>query len=251
MTAKLVTLLAAGVALWGNDTAATLGAGGLVPVKAPGIAMESEELRISLGEIGVRYKFRNTTDRDVEAIVAFPLPPLNGGDVANIPIRLPAGDPLNFVAFRVTVDGKPVQPRVEVRSYFESVEITAELAKLGIPGAVLDPGITAAVNRLAPPDRQKVTESNWVDCKLTRDGRCWPYWQSRIQYYWTQRFPAGRAVEVAHSYRPVVGGGYLTLSGDPAPVLKPYCGDAKTVAQTDAVRKKHSPKSPDQGALWE
>jgi hypothetical protein len=251
MNAKLLALLAATIGLWANDTAATLGAGGLVAVRAAGIAMESEDLAISLDRVHIRYRFRNTTARDIETIVAFPLPPLNGGDVANIPIHLPKAAALNFVDFRVSANGRSVEPKVEVRGYFENVEITTDLARLKIPAGVLDSGITAAVNRLSSADRAKVTGQNWVDCKLTGDGRCWPYWQSRVQYYWTQRFPANATVELEQSYRPVVGGGVITMTGDPAPIVKAYCGDATTIARVDALRKRHRSPDPDHSPLEE
>jgi hypothetical protein len=119
-------------------------------VQADGIAIEAEDLRLSLHQVSVRYRFRNTTERDVETLVAFPLPPLNGGDLANIPIHLPSGDALNFVGFAVEADGKPVSPQVEVRSYFGDVEITAALRARGIPLSARDvAGVTAAIGRLS------------------------------------------------------------------------------------------------------
>jgi hypothetical protein len=61
-----------------NDTMVTLEAGGLVPVKSSKVAMESERLRISVHRVTVDYVFRNTSDQDVDAVVAFPLPELDG-----------------------------------------------------------------------------------------------------------------------------------------------------------------------------
>src|SRR5437879_375004 len=80
-----------------NDTLVTLGAGGLVPLKSTSVVMESEDLQISASEIRVQYKFRNDSDRDVRAMVGFPLPELDGGDVENSPMHLPSRDSKNFV----------------------------------------------------------------------------------------------------------------------------------------------------------
>ena len=44
---RLAALVAAAAPLFANDTLVTLGAGGLVPLKSAGIAMESEDLQIS------------------------------------------------------------------------------------------------------------------------------------------------------------------------------------------------------------
>jgi hypothetical protein len=73
-----------------NDTMVTLGAGGLIPIKSTEIVMESEDLQVSAHQITVKYVFRNTTHHDVDATVAFPLPPLDGGTVENSPISIPS-----------------------------------------------------------------------------------------------------------------------------------------------------------------
>ncbi|MDD3371796.1 MAG: DUF4424 family protein, partial [Alphaproteobacteria bacterium] len=65
-----------------NDTMVSLGAGGLVPRESPDVSMESEDLDISVREIKIRYVFRNHSSRDIDATVAFPLPPLDGRIVA-------------------------------------------------------------------------------------------------------------------------------------------------------------------------
>src|SRR5215469_1650651 len=100
-----------------NDTLATLGAGGLVPVKSSTIVMESENLHITLHRITVDYVFRNTSNQDVDAVVAFPLPELDGAAIEVSPIELPSKDPTNFLSFKLTVDGKPVSTKVEVRAF--------------------------------------------------------------------------------------------------------------------------------------
>src|SRR5262249_9776697 len=161
--------------------------GGLVPVKSSAIALLSEDLEISTTRITVHYTFRNTGPREENVTVAFPLPEINGGDVANIPINIPSRDPLNFIDFRVVVDGRQVAPAVEVRAFFEDAEITGRLRALGIPLSVLDGNVTAAVRKLAPAERARLERDHWIDCSLTPDGKCWPYWRSRIQFYWTQR----------------------------------------------------------------
>jgi hypothetical protein len=89
-----------------NDTRLTLAAGGLVPLKSTQIAMDSEDLEISVHRVTVTYRFRNQTNTDVDATVGFPLPALDGGDFYNVPVHLPSKDPLNFVALKVTVTAR-------------------------------------------------------------------------------------------------------------------------------------------------
>src|SRR5215469_18653367 len=130
---SVASLLAVSLPAAANDTLATLGAGGLTPLKSSIIVMESEDLEISVHQIAIRYTFRNTSDRDVNEIVAFPLPELAGGLLANSPVRIPSKDPLNFVDFRVLVDGKPVAPKIESSAFVDKSEITADLRSMGVP----------------------------------------------------------------------------------------------------------------------
>lgn len=76
--------------------------------------MESERLRISVHQVNVEYQFRNTGSGDIDAVLAFPLPELDGATVENSAKQLPSKNPVNFVSFKVTVDGKPVSPKLEI-----------------------------------------------------------------------------------------------------------------------------------------
>jgi hypothetical protein len=87
-----VAVFVSAFCLFANDGYVTKGAGGLVPAKSGGIAMESEELAISIHRISVSYVFRNSSGRDIDATVAFTLPVLDGGELDNEPVRLPSTD---------------------------------------------------------------------------------------------------------------------------------------------------------------
>jgi hypothetical protein len=99
-----------------NDSAAGLDGGQLVLKQADSIRMESEDLFLSMKEVRVRYVFRNTGPRDVETIVAFPLPPmpskadLDEGIVGDVTYDPSSDDPLGFVC---RVDGQAVKTKVE------------------------------------------------------------------------------------------------------------------------------------------
>jgi hypothetical protein len=218
-----------------NDTLATLGAGGLIPLKASNIVMESEDLEVSVHRITVRYVFRNLGERDVDATVAFPLPELDGGVVENVLINLPSAQPLNFVDFRMTVNGKPVSTQVEARAFKDKREITADLLALGLPLSPMDARIKGLFMKLSAADQQRLLTSHWMEgCGSVDDQECWPWWQLHAQYYWTQRFPAKSTVKVEPVYRPVVGGSYITRQDDGEGSVKPYCGGQDTLA---AIKK--------------
>jgi hypothetical protein len=234
-----------------NDTLATLGAGGLIPVKSSQIAMEREDLQISIHQITVRYLFRNHSDRDVDATVAFPLPELEGPMVEHVPLALPSKTKPNFVDFEVQVAGKPVDTRMEVRAFsLDGREITDRLRAAGLPLSVNDEHFEDTVRKMPLQKRQPFEKEDLV---LSDDGgkTWWCGWKTRVQFYWTQHFPAGSAVEVLHKYRPVVGGSFITATDTGASRIKPYCGGPDVVSQIQAVKRRHPIKSQDEPALVE
>jgi len=237
--------------LCANDTLVTLGAGGLVPLKSAAIAMESEDLQISIRQITVRYVFRNKTARGIDAPAAFPLPLLNGGDLEDDPMHLPSKDPVNFVDFKISVDGKPVQPSVEVRATFDEKDITDRLSALGLPISVADKRFEAALSRLSRTQRDQLEKHSWIECDEGHPRRCGAYWITHVQYYWVQHFPAGAALTVEHRYKPVVGGSYIPATYSGASSIKPYCGGADALARIAAYKKSHPAKTRDEIVLYE
>src|SRR5579863_6968591 len=107
-------LLAATCAVLANDSAAELSIGGLQFVRTNDVAMESEDLRISLDRVTVRYQFANTTGKPVTLTVAFPLPDIDLSEAENI--ALPSTDPVNFVDFETKIDGVPAQFKIDQRA---------------------------------------------------------------------------------------------------------------------------------------
>lgn len=111
----LSALLPAGVA-HANDSAAGLDGGQLVLKQADSIRMLSEDLFLSMTEVRIRYEFRNTGAKDVETIVAFPLPPmplkadLDEGVIDNVSYDPSSDNPLDFAC---RVDGQLVKTKIE------------------------------------------------------------------------------------------------------------------------------------------
>ena len=61
-----------------DDSSAALGMGGLQFTKAANIRMAKEDLFISPNAVRIRYEFANDGSADVDSIVAFPLPDIDG-----------------------------------------------------------------------------------------------------------------------------------------------------------------------------
>ena len=74
MAGALALALAAAPMAGANDSSAELTTGGLVLTKHPDIEMRSEDLFVSAKQVRVRYRFANTSAKDVTIVVAFPMP---------------------------------------------------------------------------------------------------------------------------------------------------------------------------------
>ena len=134
-----------------NDSTAELSTGGLIFVHNPDVEMRSEDLFISAREVHVRYRFFNSSPRDVTVLVAFPMPEIQV-DGPDENVSVPTEDPENFLAFTTTVNGKPVATKVEQRVIAVGLDRTQLLRSLGIPLAPHLAATNEALDRL--PRRQ-------------------------------------------------------------------------------------------------
>lgn len=242
---------------YADDTLVTLGAGGLVPERSTQIVMESEDLQISVHRIAVRYVFRNTTQHDIEGIVAFPLPDLDGADVYFVPMELPSGTQLNFVNFSAMADGKPIPAQIESRAFVGLRDVTARLRAAGLPVSVLLEPLNSALMKISPAERKQLEREGLIvqgdfNPPLSSTGKKGWYaaWTMRVRFYWRQRFPANKTVTLTQTYQPVVGGSYIGSGNDGSLSVKPYCGGAEALRQIEQVKQHHALNGGD-FFLWE
>jgi len=200
-------VLAAAVALAApapaDDSSAALSAGAIVFTKSTPVRMAAEDLYVSPKAVRIRFVFENPTARDVETIVAFPLPDIDTAMFWGSAIGSVTDDPRNFVGFKVTVDGKPAPFAIEQRAFRKGKDVTAVVAAAGAPiNPTADEGYVQ-LEKLAR-DKQKaliaagVAEGDGVNEFV-------PQWTVRTRFYWTQKFPARKSVVIEHSYQPVTG----------------------------------------------
>ncbi|CAH2408583.1 DUF4424 domain-containing protein [Mesorhizobium escarrei] len=195
--------------VFANDSIADLGTGGLILSRSDAVAMESEDLYISPEKVTVDYVFRNNTDKDVDAIVAFPMPDIEG-DPNEMP-AIPDGQSDNFLGFEVTIDGVAAKPQLEQKAFALGIDISADLKAQNVPFYPFGDAARAALAKLP-----QAVADDWVDRGLiiedtADDGSGMktvyvPFWQLRSTYWWRSTFPANKAVRVAHRYKPSVGG---------------------------------------------
>jgi hypothetical protein len=194
-----------------NDSAAELSIGGLQFTRSPDVEMRSEDLKISLERISVRYEFVNTSAAPVTLTVAFPLPDIDLAEGESI--AFPSNNPLNFVDFETKVDGNPIKLNIEQRAFVGDKDVTALLRELKI--AVLPLG----AQQFRPQDLPKSTRD-----RMASDGLLMPVgsdergrplyspgWVVKTTVYREQSFPAGKPVIVEHTYRPSVGASADTI----------------------------------------
>ena len=188
-----------------NDSTAEMTAGGLVLRQSGSIDMLREDLYVSRERIRVNYVFRNQSDADVATIVAFPLPPLELDY---------EGDYSYPGEFQTRVAGQPIDISTEYRATLNGDDHTEALASLGIP---LTPGddwqaFESALNAVSDNNLRRLAELGLVEVHRyeSRSGEARrhvrPLWTVQETYYWEQAFPAGRDLEIEHTYRPGVGG---------------------------------------------
>ncbi len=226
-----------------NDSTASLDADGLHFTYNPNIEVGSETLSLSLDRVSVDYRFHNTSDHDISTLVAFPLPVMVIGEEGNY--VLPDNrDPINFIDFQVTADGKRVEPQVDVRATRFGVDVTAILKKYGIPPTMLGASDDATValydklNDLPEDARQELERYGVVDWSTSSGAGDKPlanaHWQTSIAFYWFQTFPAKGTIEIAHRYHPVPRYFFFGEEDLNSPEMqKTYCFDQ---AFADAAR---------------
>ncbi len=208
-----------------NDGFAAEGVGGVTIAKTNIIAIKNEVLDVSCDRIHVSYDFVNESDHDEDAVIMFPLPdypasyPESGGYYA--------GQPADFT---ITVDGKPVKFRTEVRALMGDIDWVDGKRKLIHEVDVTDKLKAAGLSEKEIAHfrfntkyvKGKREEEHWqypipkskiqqlVKAGLMDGGNMGdstPQWENRVTYIWKQRFPANKVVHVEHSYRPFTSGG--------------------------------------------
>ncbi|MFG6465485.1 DUF4424 family protein [Roseateles sp. BYS87W] len=229
-----LTLAAAGLGGWigaaltahANDTTARVAVGGLEFTQTRSIRMESEHLVISPDRVRVDYVYRNTTDRAVRTVVAFPTPSYpdclseSALDLNQRPVE----------GLHTEVNGQPV-PTQRVRSVLMGTrDVTQQLRAAGLREAqIFAPAPLPFCSTRPEPEpwpaavRKRLKAAGIVPDEL----------RTADTYHWTQTFPPGQPVRVGHAYTPFAGGIYTFYGldrtyaepGSKAPPVSSHWGD--------------------------
>jgi uncharacterized protein DUF4424 len=239
--------------LHADDGAASIASGGLVPRRETRVVMSKEVLRLSLDKVIVDYDFRNDTDEDVTTEVAFPVPPYEN-DFPEVAVADQA-----FKSFRLWVNGNPIHYHSEAKAILKGRDVSRILVAnhIDIPtfghfteqdsqhnAEVLVPDFA----RLPLAKKQALVKAGLFqdDPSITRG-----LWTVRLQYYWTQTFPAHSTTHVRHEYTPVAGAENsikygLGPSADPqaAKELQKFCIDDRLGAVLKKIANSEDKDAP-------
>jgi hypothetical protein len=188
---------------------ATLEAGGLVFTRSNEITMAREDLYISPEKVQVKYLYRNTSDKPISTIVAFPMPKI-GGPI-EIMSAVPDEQSDNFMDFSVVQEGAEIEPNLQQRVLVRGIDFTDDVEAQEIPLQPLLKKTTEALKTLEPDViKDWLAKGLIADINYGTGGEAAPeyvpVWELESIYWWETTFPAGADVEVEHSYRPSVGG---------------------------------------------
>jgi len=238
-----------------NDSSAELAIGGLTFTKNADISIESEDLRIALDAVTVRYVFLNRSAKPITLTVAFPLPDINLADASNA--AFPVANPLNYVGFLTRVDGKAVSFAVNQQAVLNNKDVTATLKEMGIP--VFPVGAEQLkINDLSEEVRTRAVAQGLLVESGTNDKGSPLYeatWMVKTSVVRHQSFPPGKPVVVEHRYRTSVGMSFDTLlrhdlrdNKGLAPEVQryknAYCLDDDFLKAVDALKAADKPGKP-------
>jgi hypothetical protein len=254
----LAVLVLFAAPLRANDSEAAIGLGGIELKANSAITMDEEDLFLSKEEVRVRYRYTNRTDRDVEVLVSFPLPPVRAADEALYADQ--ALPDYSHLDFRTTVDGKPVKLDTVKRAEIGGRDVTARLTALGWPVDWIDGmgGEPDFVKALPPDRRAALIREGLLRQMAGDDRRVLPAWDAVTHITRRQVFPAHRTVEVTHRYVPMVGG---SVGGMLEPAMRKaypeharqYCVDKAFFAAFDrkrAAKRKPGEEFVSYGEVW-
>jgi hypothetical protein len=241
--------------LLANDTSAELAIGGLTFTKNADISIESEELRIALDAVTVRYVFLNRSANPVTLTVAFPLPDINLADASNA--AFPVGNPLNYVGFSTKIDGKPVSFATNQQAFIDNKNVTTTLTQMGIP--IFPVGAEQLkINNLSPDIRTRAVSQGLLVESGTNDKGEPLYdatWTLKTSVVRKQSFPPGKPVLVEHRYRTSVGMSFdsllrqglrqnKNLEPEVQRYKSKYCVDDNFLKSVDGLRAADKPAKP-------
>lgn len=220
--------------LHGNDTSATIAAGGIVFKTSDDISMDEEVLKLSIERIDVAYRFFNHANHQIQETIAFPLPPIPYGEASFRDDIYPTWDEeyfarqlldenrggkttshtsnssnlyqklsyASFINFERTVNGEVYGYEYRNQAFLpNNKDITEFLRRHDIPLSIqyLRGFMNAGKLNTDRALKNKIQKLGLLDKKGE------PRWRTQTTYFWTQYFEPKQETLVTHTYRPRPG----------------------------------------------
>lgn len=183
-----------------NDSIARVGAGGISLLKSEDIRMVREVLEISTKAIKVNYLFKNETNKDIQTVVAFPLPPYrwnSGESMTESNVR-----PLR--SFTTQVGGKKVATTIARKAMAKNKDVTSQLREIGLSDSQI---FETFAHCLDDGSENKFELCNVSSAQLGLLEQLGD-WEIHETAFREQLFPANAEIDVLHEYAPLVGASY-------------------------------------------
>jgi hypothetical protein len=191
---------------FGNDSIAETALGGLTFAKSDAISMDSEDLYVSRDHVRVRYRFTNTSDAPVDALVAFPLPEIPPGNDGGEEEAVYWGDAQTDLEFHTSVDGQPLALQLVEEASLNGRDVGARLRALGVPLNRFSKRFAPALEALPKGERDSLVAEKLIVNSGDAAHPAWEgLWSLRTTLTRRQSFPAQKTVVVEHDYKPLVG----------------------------------------------
>jgi Domain of unknown function (DUF4424) len=220
------------------EAAASIAVGGIVPRGGTRVAIAREVLRIGVRNVSVDYDFRNDSSADVTMDLVFPIPPYkNEWDAMD-----PAAQ--SFRSFVLSVNDEKAAYQTEVAAELNGGDITKTLQShhIDIPTfGHLEIGRDQhfRVRRVAVPDFIRLSKKD--QDRLESEGIFeredgYSKYTVKLEYHWTQTFPAHSMVHIRQEFAPVVGFAEVPALEDALQAaLKPASTHASTMLEPAAT----------------
>ena len=192
-------------ATFANDSEAEFALGGLTLKQSEHISMDSEDLYISKDLVRVKYRFTNHSDKDVRAMISFPLPALPDDRTTEWLYQSPPD--FEQLKFETLVDGKPAPLSMVTRAMIGDRDVSEVVTARGWPiNWLSDYEFTGQFDKLSDPERRTLVEAGLIRKVEDYEWTWIPAWKIARHVTREQTFPAHQTVSVEHTYAPLIGG---------------------------------------------
>lgn len=217
------TLILSCVSSFANDGIGYSSGGGIVLGKTNDISMKKEILNLSYNKISVDYEFLNTSDKDLEETIVFPLPQYTANYGLSDQYY---GEPHKF---SIEVNGKKVSYTTQIKAFSQDKDITENLKKIGLTEEQIAyyPMHSPFDINVKPLTKIQLTQLKKMNLleQSSDDDSYVPSWSVEASYIWKQKFPSKQILNVHHEYAPFVaaGPGISYIDKD---IEKQFCMDS-------------------------